>query len=275
MSNRIRRILVQDRALVPSEAEVWITVFPDQLTPTTEVRGRLMGPKCRFANTVEVAYPLRPLSKGQQAPTFNEPALTLRVVIPEPSFWDPESPFLYQGPVELWQDGRRFDQISVRLGLRFSTLRSRGLSWNGRALPLRGQELTSCSEEDALTLRGAGYNLLLAPVAPETAALWDLADRIGFLLLGRLTTFDEPALADLAAHPSHLGWVIDRELWPRTNAEVRADFRRSVGGLIGVELKSRPAQPLASDIDFIVCAAEDRADLEQLGLPVLLLGSGQ
>jgi len=61
MDNGIRRIDVCDRSLVPAEAEVWITVTPERPAPEAEVRGRLMGPRCLFAETVEVAYPLRPL----------------------------------------------------------------------------------------------------------------------------------------------------------------------------------------------------------------------
>ncbi len=57
MDNRIRQIEVRDRSLIPAEAEVWITVTPEHHTPTTEVRGRLMGPRCPYASTVEVAYP--------------------------------------------------------------------------------------------------------------------------------------------------------------------------------------------------------------------------
>src|SRR5437763_15625817 len=118
MSQRIRRVELSDPTLVPAEAEVWVTVHLDRLTPTTAVRGRLMGPTCRYAGTVEVAYPLRSLGPSQKPPASEGPALTTRVVIPEPSFWDPESPFLYHGPVELWEDGERREQVTVRHGLR-------------------------------------------------------------------------------------------------------------------------------------------------------------
>src|SRR5262249_10780296 len=147
MNNRIRRVEVRDRSAVPAEAEVWVTVVPEQITPTTEVRGRLMGPRCPYASTVEIAYPLRPLPRLGVVGS----GLVRRLVIPEASLWDPESPFLYQGPVELWQDGRRCDQVAVSRGLRTISLGPRGLRWNGRPLTLRGAGVVGVpSEEEAL-----------------------------------------------------------------------------------------------------------------------------
>ena len=147
MDNRIRQITVRNVQLNPAQAEVWITVVPEHQTPTTEVRGRLMGPRCPYASTVEVAYPLRPLSPSQK-PT--EPGgFTQRVIIPEASLWEPQCPFLYQGPIELWQDGQRRDQVLVRHGLRSFQLKERGLHVNGRPLILHGRAVSACSEDDA------------------------------------------------------------------------------------------------------------------------------
>ena len=89
-------IEVRNRLLTPTEAEVWISVRADGSTGDLSVRGRIMGPHCAYASTVEVAYPLRPL---RGAP--DTLGATARVLIPEPSFWDPESPFLYEDRCDL------------------------------------------------------------------------------------------------------------------------------------------------------------------------------
>ena len=131
MNNRIRQIEVRDRSTVPAEAEVWITVVPEQVTPATEVRGRLMGPRCVYAATVEVAYPLRPL------PTPSERgALAFRIVVPEPSLWDPMSPFLYRALLELWENGQCCDRATVIHGLRRLQLDHSGL----RVKPRRSRQ---------------------------------------------------------------------------------------------------------------------------------------
>lgn len=203
MDNHILGVSVRDQSLTPASAELRIVVQVAHRTPRTEVRGRLMGPSCPFASTVEVAYPLRPLPAADE--------LAARVVIPEPSLWDPQSPFLYGGPVELWEDGHRREVVQVRHGLRVFRLGPKGLTVNGRPLALRGKELTTaCPDDEALRLRRAGYNLLVASVTDETAPLWDTGDRLGFVVAGRVADADADTAARLdrlRRHPSCLGWL--------------------------------------------------------------------
>jgi hypothetical protein len=269
MNNRIRQVEVRDRSAVPAEAEVWITVVPEQVMPTTEVRGRLMGPRCPYASTVEIAYPLRPLPRPGAAGA----GLVRRVVIPEASLWDPESPFLYQGPVELWQDGQRCEQVTVSHGLRTISLGPRGLRWNGRPLALRGREVVSSPEggcpvllpeEEALALRRGGCNLLVAPAGPATAPLWDLADRLGFVMLGRVPEASEPTLRlleALNAHPCCLGWLVPPP--GELRGRLPADFR------VGVELRGEPAPSVPAGVSFVVCAADRPAEELPPDLPLL------
>src|SRR5437763_797077 len=101
MINRIKRIHLFDARLDPAEAEIYISVYPEQLTSTTQVRGRLTGPRCPYASTVEVGYALREHSREYSLTDI--PHLSMRVIIPEPNFWEPETPFLYEGALELWE----------------------------------------------------------------------------------------------------------------------------------------------------------------------------
>lgn len=205
MSNHILSITLRDHSLIPAEAEVRITVVPAFLDAATEVRGRLMGPRCRFASTVEVAYHLRPLVAQP-----DHSAITLRAIIPEASLWEPQSPHLYSGPIELWQGGQRCEVKQVRHGLRHVALGSRGLRLNGRPYQLRGKEVTTLDEGTALALRESGYNLVVTPVEEATTAIWEVADRIGFFVLGRITQESE-LTRQLAGHPSCLGWLMGEE----------------------------------------------------------------
>jgi hypothetical protein len=77
------------------------------LTAGVEILGRLVGPRCPGVSTVEVAYPLRP-----EAPAV------CRAVIPDPVFWTPERPCLYEGPVEFRRDGQLVGTITVTIGIR-------------------------------------------------------------------------------------------------------------------------------------------------------------
>jgi hypothetical protein len=253
MPNRIRHVEVRDQSLSPAQAEVHVLVTPEARTPATEARGRLMGPNCPYSSTVEVAYPLRPL------PAEGE-ALACHVVIPEPSLWEPESPFLYRGPVELWQDGARCDRVTLSHGLRSLSLGPRGLRVNGRPLALRGRASDRLSDDEALALRRAGCNLLVAPAA--AAPLWDTADRLGFLVLGRVSDAGEETLrrlAELERHPSCLGWLVPSgELRARLPAEWR----------VGVEWDGRAALP--PGLSFVVGKEAAGA-----GLPLLVTGGDE
>src|SRR5262245_19361770 len=114
MSNRIRNTTVEVHRLSPVEAEVWVTAEVDTVTPMTELRGRLMGPRCPGVTTIEVAYPFRP------TPEKGPSTLVARSVVPEPNLWTEETPFYYEGPLELWQDGERCDTATISVALKMS-----------------------------------------------------------------------------------------------------------------------------------------------------------
>src|SRR4051794_11727281 len=70
--------------LDPAEAEV-------RIYGAADVSGRFMGPRCHYASTVEVAYYVKPLPSVDGA----------RVIVPEPSYWEPQTPFLYEAILQI------------------------------------------------------------------------------------------------------------------------------------------------------------------------------
>lgn len=279
MTNRIRNVHIRNRSMTPAEAELWITVEAEQVTPTTEVRGRLTGPRCVYASTVEVAYPLRPFAR----PVNGLALLTYRVIIPDPSFWDLESPFVYQGVIELWQDGTRCDQTPVLHGLRDLRLGGQGILLNRKPFFLRGTALyrpdyhrgtipTIKNEADLRELREEGYNLLLAH--REDDVVWELASRLGMLVLGYLEP-SEPDLqraAELAGQPSCLGWLLPHPVMDTgLPAEAISRLRGTRGALLGVELAGTWPGARPEGCDFIVAEPSDFNYLH-LPPPVILWG---
>lgn len=276
MSNRIREIMVRDHRLDPAEAEIWITVAPEELTATTRVGGRLMGPRCPYSATVEVAYPLRPWKREDEE--ADAKSLTMRVVIPEASLWEPESPFLYQGPVELWQDEQLAERIQLSHGLRVITLGPRGIRVNGRQILLEGVQGDRFSEADLTRLHQAGCNLLLVSVTARTLPLWEAADRLGFLLLGRIVDRETWELAGtLRQHPSCLGWLITPELM---NHEILQAVRFSPlsfgrSHLVGCEIGPHSLGPLPDGIRFVVCDEALLPLLTNYPQPKIVLAEGE
>src|SRR5437763_974188 len=99
----IAAIAIANHRLNPAEAEVHFTFDLKHNILRPEFRGRLMGPRCPYATTVEIAYPLRPLPRIERT---SLQTVTGCIIIPEPSLWDPVSPFLYQGPLALCEVGQ-------------------------------------------------------------------------------------------------------------------------------------------------------------------------
>src|SRR5262249_28550165 len=146
---KIRRLEVCTHILNPAEAELHIMVTPADPLRDGEVRGRLVGPRCQYATTIEVAYPFRPLSDSRR----EDGRLGARIIIPEPSLWDTESPFLYQGTAEVWTAGERLCDVEISHGLRVLQLGKGGLRCNGQTLQVRGVARQSLSAQEALQLR--------------------------------------------------------------------------------------------------------------------------
>jgi hypothetical protein len=206
---------------------------------------------------VEVAYPLRPLPRPVEGPS----GLTSRVVIPEPSWWDPVSPFLYDGFIELWQDGERCDVVPVRHGLRSFNIAGQRLRLNGRPFTMCAAEETPRSEDQALRLRQAGINTLLIPMREETGSVWDLADQLGFLILGRLP-LSGALTASAEGHPSCLGWLLHGDAVP-VDAPGRSHALR------GIEVHHAPAS-LPEGLHFVLCDDALLPSLTTIALPKLV-----
>lgn len=147
-----------------------------------ELRGRLVGPTCEYTTTVEVAYPVR----------------AGRVVIPEPALWDPETPFLYAGPIELWRDGVRMAEGRVRLGFCQKGFVGGRFLVNGKPVTFCLDSVDEVDEADLRQRRAAGRNTVVVH-REQAARAYEIADRIGLFV----QTWEQVAV-DQLLHPSAL-----------------------------------------------------------------------
>jgi Glycosyl hydrolases family 2 len=250
--NRIRDVVVLNHRLDPIETELHVHVKLDELAATTEIKGRLIGPLSAHAETIEIAYALREIERSDH--------VVLRVVIPEPSWWEPRTPFLYEGPLELWHDGVLIERVAIRHGIRALQLTSNGLRLNGKPFLLRGKIVEpDLTEDNAKTLRHAGFNAIWI-AAPEIFP-WDLADRIGLFVLGSaadLTVFHS-LRHELTDHVSHCGWIFNRT--DLSNAPIQEDGTAMLYG-VNTSARSRPEHA-----DFLVCQESELAWLDDIDLP--------
>ena len=158
--------------LDPMQAEVRLRLRSHEAG--VELRGRLMGPRCRFTTTIEIAYPIRPSNTAGE----------FTAIVPEPSLWQPAKPFCYEGPVERLDASGATEAGWLRLCFRSLKLGPAGLLLNGKPLTLHGRELTqTADEEQLLQLRSQGFNAVLTEAGQPD--IGDLAMSLGVLLILR------------------------------------------------------------------------------------------
>jgi hypothetical protein len=255
MTNRILDVLVLNHRLDPVETELRVYIKLAEITPTTQIRGRLTGPRCLYTSTIEIAYPLREIARTDH--------IELRVVIPEPSWWDPESPFLYDGTIELSQDGESCGRAELRHGIRWLQITSKGLRLNGHSYTLRGRFIEKWSDDLAPKLRADGINMVVTTAIGLEC--WDAADRFGFFVIG--SSEDQAQFLQYRNHVSScasaFGWIFNRAEFHI--GPVQDDVRAMFYG-INTSVRSMPA-----NADFLFCYEHELSWLDDAGLPKIVL----
>jgi hypothetical protein len=261
----IRKHIVR---LTQAEAEIRFLVSFSVAAENLHVRGRLMGPRCPYAATVEVAYPLRELERNDNP--AGGASILLRTIIPEPSMWDPQSPFLYSGPVGIWQGDQQLEQQNVQLGFIGWGLGTRGLRVNGKYIDLQASVVAGLDEPTAKLLREQSVNCIVVDVGRAPPTTWEVADRYGFFVLGRVgdsTAWDQARIFE--GRPGCLGWILRPDALPAFKPK-NFDGTSYTGSapLIGLELEQLPEQPIPG-ISFLVAASGVLAQPNTMGLPWL------
>ncbi len=260
----LRSVAIATKTLNPAEAEIQITL--DFNAPVTQVdfRGRLMGPRCPYAETVEIAYNFTRLPR---ADSQENTSVTGRIIIPEPSLWDPISPMLYQGPIELWSGETPIVQLQVSMGLHSTQIGPKGLRWNGTLAKVHAKKATDFDPPTAKTLRREGINTLVVPASEKLPALCDLADRFGFWLIIDCRDADVQSVASLSEHVSCLGFLVS------PNQEV--DVARKLPNLVGVSFQSSKLELDLNPYSFVYTAEENLHSLQSVSKMKLVEMSGQ
>ena len=268
-SNRLKGIQHHKFTVSPEQADLWFRVGVERVTPGTEVRGRIVGPRCLFAEAVEVVSPLRSVRHKED----DQAVLIARTAFPQPSFWDPHRPLLYRVVVELWQDGQRCDVVGFDLGFRMIELGFGNVCVNKKPFFLRGMSHLPQSREEAAERRQASYNLVLARQGQWH--WWVRANPMGFLLLEKvaLSTLSPHYIGLVGQQPCFFGFVLGNELLDRSPSENESFLRpwqqRHV--FIGLELDGPPSQPLPDGLSFLVCPESVLPALSTTPLPKLVL----
>ncbi len=139
-----------------------------------QIAGHLRGPSSALARTLPASYAVQPLSRAAGQPCLAE------VVLPDPCYWTPQSPFLYDVQLELTAADHTTDRLETCLGLRRWAVEGNHVSWERRRYVLRGVGADAPTADVIAAARVAELALLVAQ--PE-AALCQEASRWGVPLV--------------------------------------------------------------------------------------------
>jgi beta-galactosidase/beta-glucuronidase len=178
-----------------AQADIKVKVNVTNSTPSPSkitVKINLLNDAGKIAATAQKQITLK---SGEQETEFSQK-------IASPQLWDVNNPKLYQLQVSLIQNGKQIDRVSQQVGIRSIRFdKDKGFFLNEKSTKLKGV----CIHDDAgalgvavpqevwlrrlKTLKEAGVNSLRLSHNPHADYLYDLCDKMGFLVMDE--AFDE------------------------------------------------------------------------------------
>ncbi len=107
---KIEQLNVEQIRLSSAEAEMRVTVVVSGKENDTELRGVLHGPFSSRAQTIQIAYPLKPMIEMSSGKV-----LVGTFLITDPNYWTPETPLTYEGSIEIWHGGKPVDHTLLQM----------------------------------------------------------------------------------------------------------------------------------------------------------------
>jgi hypothetical protein len=154
---------------------------------------------------------------------------------------------------------------------------------NGAALFLKGKCLSGpVSEAEAISFHNQDINTLLVEANNSTLALWDLADRLGFVILTRISNEQELKIAlrqkgEVKNRSFCLGWIVSQQAVQNELALIAARTLPDALStpLLGLGLTQVPSGPVPEGFTFVAHEESLAPLLAEIKLPTLLLGGGE
>ncbi|MBZ5585632.1 MAG: DUF4982 domain-containing protein [Acidobacteriia bacterium] len=233
---RVDHSVIADSRWYPGSGiyrHVWLTVTgPVHIAPwgayvTTPVAGAdeaLVSVETRVMNETPAQLPATMVTtivnaRGEEvASARSEEAVAAgkdrnfaqQVAVSRPSLWSPDQPYLYTAVSRIYHNGELIDEQQTPFGIRsFYFSPDKGLILNGRQTKMKGVcihhdlgSLGAALFEEALerrlkSFKEMGVNAIRCSHNPMAPEFYDLADRLGFLVMDE--AFDE--------------WIIGKRKW--------------------------------------------------------------
>jgi hypothetical protein len=116
--------------LTPARATVYARLEGLENTEGLLLTGSVRGPRCFYSKTLPATFRLQDAGPG--------PSLLAKSLVPDPSYWSPETPHLYDVTVELRKGVDVIASEVRQIGLKPLGISGRLFTWEGKPWVLRG-----------------------------------------------------------------------------------------------------------------------------------------
>jgi hypothetical protein len=183
-SAMLARVRLFVGAATDVEAHVYAQLEHGSLPEGCTLSGSLYGPSCPYARTLPARIALKDAGPGK--------TLLARCIVPDPCFWSPALPYLYQATVTLRCGERELATIERPVGLQRFCVSGTNLRLDGRRSVIRGvcrEVFDDCPHEQ---WREASAAMVVDD--PEES-LCEQCSRDGVLLVAVISTLKPEAIA--------------------------------------------------------------------------------
>ncbi len=163
----------------PGECRLYVRLAGLDASDGWRLTGRVRGPECRYAQTLPADYPLRSHEPGS--------ALLAEAFIPDPCFWSPALPQLYEATIELVHNGTACGSATRMVGVRPLGARGRSLYWEGKRWVLRGIVANEVANPSVAGLNAWHDGPTAMLVDHPSDELCERASLDGVLIVARIT----------------------------------------------------------------------------------------
>ena len=129
----------------PTQARVYAQLPRGDWPLDAQLRGTLSGPTCRYAETLPTHYRFR--DRGVLKGGASQESLLIEAVVPDPCFWTPRLPYLYEVKLELRAGEEVLARMARPFGIRPLGVRANSFVFAGKRWVFRGGWNSSGSNE--------------------------------------------------------------------------------------------------------------------------------
>lgn len=247
----------------PAHADLHLQYTGMEAFNASDWTGSVTGPYCHARHTIAISYQLHTSSRH----TFN-------ARIPEPCYWSPKTPFLYE---LVLQHKQQHSTYRHRWGLQSLFIKRNHFVHNQQNLTLLGVRLLQLpASEMTTTLRDADVNVLLSPLTTDVTTLASWADQQGFYVLYEVQPDEDELLwhaeSKLFQHISTMGFVLPQismqnpQLWHNAMLHLHRQRRDA---FIGITIDTVPLNMVQGHVEFALAPLQLMPDLAAVKMPVI------